>query len=266
MRITGLVALIYILFLAGCGSGTEATETTAPVNYEIAILEPEIADNIEPEIFRIETANFILRYYGEDAQVIKVVSDILESNFERITDILGVVPPRQTRVLIYASLCDFHRAVDWPDAEPWFVGWARVGAGEIYMVSPNNPGPVHSYDAMLKVAVHEFVHIAARELNPTLRSNFLAEGLATYLAGQYESVADTIQLRLYDSLTIPCVDTILGPYWDDMVYQVGFAFMQFIVAEFGYDGLVALYRDPDEFVLNNVGLNEMWMNFLDVNY
>ena len=139
------------------------------------------------------------------------------------------------------------------------------------MVSPNNPGPGHTYDDIIKVAVHELVHIAAEVLSPDTTDNrpYLSEGLATYLAGQYKisDIAGSIrQLRQSGNADIPCVDTIIGPEWGDYVYDMGFVFMHFIVSGFGHDGLAALYRDPDAFVLAHEGLNEMWMRFLGDNF
>jgi len=200
-----------------------------------------------------ETKNFILRYYGDDAQDINEIAHILEANFERITGILGIMPPEKTLVHIYANQRGFHQAIGRPNAEAWVVG--TVMGGEIHMVSPSNPGPEHDRDSIMSVAIHELVHIAANELNLHTSNNriFLSEGLATYLAGQ--------ECQLEPDMEIPDVDTIISSCDGDTVYQAGFVFMQFIAARFGNDGLVAMYKDPEAFVKENPGLNEMWLDY-----
>jgi len=126
--------------------------------------------------------------------------------------------------------------------------------GEIHMVSPSNPGPEHDKDDIMGVAIHELAHIVASELSIDTTDNrlFLSEGLATCLAGQ------ACQLDI--DMEIPNVDTVISSCEDGWVYQVGFVFMEFIASEFGDAGLVALYKDPEVFIRNNPGLNEMWLD------
>jgi len=155
-------------------------------------------------------------------------------------------------VHIYANQSDFHQAIGRPNAASWVVG--TVTEGEIHMVSPGNPGPEHDSDGIIGVAIHEFVHIVANELCLHTSNNrpYLSEGLATYLAGQV--------CQLEPDMEIPNVDMIISPCEGDLVYQVGFVFMQFIAAKFGDDGLVAIYIDPEAFITDNPGLDEKWLS------
>jgi len=204
-----------------------------------------------------ETANFILFYYSDDTQDINEIATVLENNFERITGLLGVVPPNKTHVHIYASQADFHQAIGRPNAEAWVVG--TVMEGEIHIVSPSNPGPDFGRDDIMGIAIHEFVHIVANVLNLHTSHNrpYLSEGLATYLAGQASP--------LDADMEVPNAGTIISPNEGDFVYQVGFAFMQFIAAKFGDDALVALYKDPDAFAKNNTELDAMWLDACNSN-
>jgi len=259
--------LLFILFLVGCRNNAVAPEhTTELIEYETITFVPEIVYDAGRDIIVLETQNFALRYYGNDDQVIVAIADALESSFERITGILGVVPPGPTHVYIHASQEDFHHAIGMPGLGERAVGVSMV-TGEIILASPNNAGPVHDFNSMIKIAVHEFVHTAARVLSfrTTAMHPHLSEGLAMYFANQYETVADTIT-QMRSNQAIPSVDRIIGMTAGEGVYQVGFAFIQFIVAEFGYDELVALYSNPREFVQSNAGLNDMWMDFLYENY
>lgn len=199
-----------------------------------------------------ETTNFALFCYGGDIESLNRIADVLEDNYKRITRILGVVPSKKTHVHIYASQNDFHRAINRPNAESWVVG--TVLEGEIHMVSPHSLEPEYDNDDIMKVAVHEFVHIVAEELSlhTTDKRLYLAEGLATYLAGQ-ESQLDM-------DMEIPNVEKIISSCQGDLVYQVGFVFMRFIVSKFDNAGLVALYKDPDGFIKDNDGVNEMWLS------
>jgi len=190
----------------------------------------------------------------------------LELNFDRITGVLGIVPPNPIDVFIYPSLADYHQAIGRPDMQDWMVGTVIDGA--IHMVSPANPGPAHDFDSMIKVAVHEFVHVLVLELNPTNDRPFLVEGLAMYLAEQYEFVDDAIR-HMLENFAMPDVDVIMGHDWGAGIYQAGFAFAKFLAAEFGYDKLVELYVTPDVglvFGMSNDEFNTRWMEFLHTNF
>jgi len=152
-----------------------------------------------------------------------------KDNFERITSLLKV-SSNQIHVYLYPDLTAYHQAAGWPDMQDWMVG--HIADGAIHIVSPTNPGPMHDFDSILKVAVHEFVHIAAEILNPTMDRPFIVEGLAMYLAGQNENV-DLAARYMLSASSIPDVATILGHDWGIGIYEVGYAFIEFIVAEFG---------------------------------
>ena len=142
----------------------------------------------------LDVPNFVIHFEEDDELVVEAVREALEFNFDRITGILGVVPPNAIDVFIYPSVAEYHQAVGRPDMQDWMVGTVIDGA--IHMVSPANPGPAHDFDSMIKVAVHELVHVLALELNPHNDRPFLVEGLAMYLAGQYEFVDVTIRYML----------------------------------------------------------------------
>ncbi|MCL2365192.1 MAG: hypothetical protein FWC71_11070 [Defluviitaleaceae bacterium] len=202
---------------------------------------------------KTETDNFILHYYDENTKEKDKIIKILEDNYHRIINFLGIKLTEKTIIHVYKTLKDFHRAIGRPNAEDWVVGNATGGV--IRMVSPCNPGPAHDYDSIMAVAIHEFVHIVAEKLNLHTSHNYpyLSEGIATYLAGQ--------KVTLDKSIQIPSAQTIALSQDDDdygLVYDISYVFMQFIAANFGNDGIIALYKNPEEFVKTHPQLNDMW--------
>lgn len=100
--------------------------------------------------------------------VIDQIDRELVKNYSRITSKLKYCPRHKIIVEIYPELKEFHEAIGYPEAPDWVVGFA--GNGKIQMVSPLNPGPQHTYDSLIKAAVHEFIN-----LTPPLQLTFLSQ-------------------------------------------------------------------------------------------
>ena len=106
-------------------------------------------------------------------------------------------------------------------------------------MSPNNPGPEHDYDSIMAVAVHEFVHLAAGQINSSAPA-YIAEGLATYLAGQGENVYDFIlsDLKSGDFPTMAQIKSMVG-------YQYSYALTDYIMSKYGIGHMLELYKTAD---------------------
>lgn len=237
IRVSGFAVFLFF-FLAACGEGESIRETE----------------------------NFIFHFEAQDAGAIDDLADALEGNFERITSILGIRPDSRTDVFVYPSLEVFHQAVGQLFAPEWYAGTAINGI--IHMVSPIYPNLIHDYDVMIKIVVYELVHVVAEQLTYVHRP-FLSEGLALYLSGQNDSVESAIAYGLETS-SIPMSERMFSRIWDERVYQVGYALIEFIAAEFGYNELAHMYIDPhahlDYLGISHAEFDERWIDFLIYTY
>ncbi len=94
----------------------------------------------------------------DDTEVLDSLAATLENNYYRITKHLGIQIDTKIKVKVYPDLKTFHSAIQLPDAPDWVVG--SCISDELLMVSPVNPGNSHTYQSLMQVIVHEFVHIA----------------------------------------------------------------------------------------------------------
>lgn len=210
----------------------------------------------------IESDHFILHFYDDDRPVIDKILKNLESNYKRITSLLQVELPEKSVLHIYPSLEIFHEAIGEPEVETWRVG--RFDKGIMKMVSPNNPGPDHDYDSIMAVAIHEFVHLAAEQINSDA-PDYIAEGLATYLANQGGAyIKDAIQDDL-NSGSFPS----LAQVRDMADYIYSYALMKYVASEYGVEGMLKLYKTADiykAFGVSDDELYEKWKTYLVKTY
>ncbi|MFD2562107.1 peptidase MA family metallohydrolase [Aquimarina rubra] len=127
------------------------------------------------------------KYYSEKTkkEVLEELSNVLENNYARLTKKLSTRFDTEIDVLIYPDIKTFHKAINYPDAPDWVVGAASKN--ELKMVSPQNPGSVHTYESLIKAIVHELTHTIVlnfRDNGLVGLPNWLNEGYAYYEAGQ----------------------------------------------------------------------------------
>ena len=120
----------------------------------------------------------------------------------------------------------------------------------IRIVSPLNTGNSgHTYEGILKVVVHEFVHIVASKINNLKRSFVLSEGIAVYESGQMSSSSVNLELLPNSIEEMFSWSTNNNP---GGMYSCGGSFVAFIVENYGYDKFIELYkRDYSNKVFDN---------------
>ncbi len=136
-----------------------------------------------------ETAHFTIRYQPADASCIDAVADVLEGNYQRVCTDLRSSPDFKVVVTIYPDLTSLHEAIGSPNAADWVVGLTNL-SGEVKIVSPLHPGPVHTYQSIMLALVHEFTHaLVLRQIGATGIPMWLQEGVPYYEAGQMNETA-----------------------------------------------------------------------------
>ncbi len=211
-----------------------------------------------------ETEHFVFAAMDQDKNAVEDLAKALEDCYERVTIDLKKAPTDKTIVEVYPDLASYHRAIGQPNAPDWSVGQYSLNDKRIRMVSPNNPGSSHDYEGVLEVAVHEYVHRIVDLYGN--QPSYLHEGVASYEAGQKGNVA--IVLSDYRSNKLPKVaalnsfNTTSG---DDRVYVYGYAYIDFVVRNFGFDKVIALLEGKSRTTTlgkSEDELNKMWYVYL----
>ncbi len=198
-----------------------------------------------------ESQHFAFYATKGDLGVLDSIAIILENNYDRITNRLGIQIENRIKVKVYPDVKSFHAAIHHPDAPDWVVG-SCMGE-ELLMVSPLNPGSVHNYKSLMQVVVHEFVHIAVYyacgDKAVTVLPKWLNEGYAQYEAGQVnEHIRKTVEASLRDKEP---------PSWKQLNdasamefghmngYGLSVTIVEFLVDTYGMDKLVSLIKEPE---------------------
>ncbi len=195
---------------------------------------------------KCSSEHFNISYNLSDEKAVTDIQKYLEENYERITTNLKQPLDSPVEVKIYSDLTSFHEAVKVHSNFFWFTSkvphWVvgTTNGSVIRIVSPLNPGDSgHDYDAILKVAVHEFTHVIASKINRIERSFVLSEGIATYEAGQRDlnsASPDILPSSIEEMFA-----------WNESnephkMYTCGGSFVAFIVENYGYNKFIELYK------------------------
>lgn len=215
-----------------------------------------------------ESDHFKFYSTDKDKEVLNKLEKSLEDNYERISKDLGVKLERKVNVNIYPDIKSFHDGIGMSDAEDWLVGLARNG--EMLMVSPLNPGSVHTYDSLMKVIVHEYAHILVGEItNETY--TYLNEGIAVVESNQFDETMKAYLKYAIKLNKLPSIDDMEKKYSNlEQPYITSGGFVEFLVNNYGYDKVTKIIAEPKS--LENVTevskdkLFENWKEYITENY
>lgn len=185
--------------------------------------------------YTLESEHFAFYYTETDKSSITQVRDKLEENYDRVVEELKPLEMRNIKVKIYPDQAAYRKGVDRPDSPDWVVGTA--GKDELHMVSPNHPGPGKTYDTMLGVAVHEFVHCVTFNLTSytsTGSLSWLYESIAVYEAGQFQNPQE---LQSLVKGKYPTLKQLNQSTEEPNVYDVGYTIIEYIRDTWGMNAV-----------------------------
>lgn len=193
---------------------------------------------------RKESKHFKYSSTKSDKEALDDLEENLESNYDRIAKNLNVTLDEKIDITIYPNIDEFHKAIGMEDAEDWLVGVA--GTSEVAMVSPLNPGPIHTYDSLMSVIVHEYTHILVMNLNADT-DTYLNEGIAVVEANQLDNNTKYYLRETAKLDKLPSIDEMKNNYSGlEQPYFLSGGFVDFIINNYGYDGIINLIKNPDD--------------------
>lgn len=212
----------------------------------------------------------------QDISALPELSILLETNIRLIRRDLQSDSRESIIVEIYPNLDAFHLAIGRPDSPDWAAGYG--GNGKIQIVSPLNPGSYHSFDTILKIAVHEMTHVITARMFTQRIPTWLNEGIALYASQTAENIHDALMQDINNDLipTFADLDITVDSTKDiaDFVknngYEYSYTIVEFIVKQYGYDSLAKLLRAPQDHVgILNLTEEEFygkWIGYLKQTY
>lgn len=203
----------------------------------------------DPKTIKLRKESDHFNYYSTktDKESLDDLKEQLESNYERISKDLQVTLDEKIKVTIYPDISDFHKAIGMMAAEDWLVGVARNN--EILMVSPLNPGSVHTYETLMKVIVHEYTHILVSNINYNT-DVYLNEGIAVVESNQIDNNTKYYLKEAAKAEKLPSIDEMKNYYGKlEQPYFLSGGFVDFIINNYGYDIIIKLIEKPADIEL-----------------
>ncbi|MDZ7672920.1 MAG: hypothetical protein U5K53_08845 [Halanaerobiales bacterium] len=129
-----------------------------------------------------------------------------------------------------------------------------------------NPGPLHTYESILKSAVNEFSHIVTNSLNNNILI-WLNEGISLFEAKQI----NPLQIKqLIKTDRVPIIEKLENNFYNNFGYTVSGTLVEYIVSDYGYDILVSLIKQPKKFQsifgVNKKEFSNNWKSYLIKQY
>lgn len=244
--------------------------TLRPLNKELDYTNSKRKNTSSLDLgFKSKNFNFYSK--KSDTSVLENMSKILEANCIRITKDLKTNFESKIDVFIYPDLKSFHTAINYPDAPDWVVGAA--GKNELKMVSPLNPGSVHSYESLMKAIVHELAHtivLNLRKQGLVGIPNWLNEGYAYYQAKQ---ITEAERKRIHTNLLnnkIPSWNELeksnTSEFGDIGGYGISATIIEFLIESYGPEKLKQYIIEPKNvekiYLISRKDLEVMWLKYL----
>ena len=217
--------------------------------------------------------DFIINYNEIDEPCIDKVSEVLEANYNKVTNNLKQGLQEKLTVEIYRNFNQLHIALGFPDAADWIRG--GLGDKKILIASPLNPPPRSEFNNVVNTAVHEFVHIIIKKINSNI-PRWLDEGIASYEAKDNNEswIRRTVKSGLENN-SIPTFNDLdtkedFQAFFNKDGYQYSYTIVESIVNIFGYDKLCKLINSPNNFVgifgITENELQNKWIEYIKNNY
>tara|TARA_R110002012_G_scaffold298643_1_gene497214 strand:+ start:1183 stop:2295 length:1113 start_codon:yes stop_codon:yes gene_type:complete len=254
---------------------------TEPTNKSPLILAP-LTKEIDYDNFKKENTSSLtleftsenFNFYSEkqDIKVLEDLSNVLESNYLRLTKDMQTNFNSKIDVFIYPNIKSFHNAINQPDAPDWAVGAASKN--ELKMVTPLNPGSVHSYESLMKAIVHELTHTIVlnfRKQGLVGLPNWLNEGYAYYEANQLnEAQREVVHTQLLNK-TIPSWNELEKAnnyqFGDMNGYPISATIIEFLEKSYGLVKLKQFIIEPENvekiYEVTKEKLEDLWLKDLE---
>ena len=228
-------------------------------------VQPESRSGDEQLVLRLSTAHFRVLADRADSTVLDVIAVALEAAYPRVTADLRTGEVAPVSAFVWTDERSFNTAMRSNLGQTWRGTRGYTFAGNNLAILAVAPA-----GAVAETATHEFIHIVTLAVNRTISNNprWLWETVALYENREFVHPATLSYMRTGQFPTL----AVLNASFNDsrQVYEVGYVLGEFIVANWGIDGLVRLVQAngdlPATLGLSVTDFEARWYAFLKGNY
>lgn len=220
-----------------------------------------------------ETNRYIVYCMSSDQKNADIMIEKGEAFIEELSNDFKHTYSKKMNLYIYPDLVSFHKAINSPNAPDWVIGCHGGNISKI--VSPSNPGPVHSYESILLSERSGLVtaYIYDKYSNNDSIPRWLHQGVALYKAGFYSPEKVTLDLT-HDIAKLPSLEQLESIKKEDNAltfskvngFYVSFSLVEFIIQKWGWESVLNLLENYSNFEkvfgLSKKEFQEQWLEFL----
>lgn len=211
-----------------------------------------------------ETKHFTIYYETLEQATIRDIDEKLEKNYPTIQNFFGLGQSQKGKITIYANVAGFQRAYLGLFLSLLYDDWAAGASYQdlVLVTSPENPGAQHTYEDILEIIVHEYVHTLVYQQNE-MPDIWLDEGVATFLAGQKSQLSS--EIPGFEDMQKQDMDTFL----ENDGYAFCYPYVEYLVKVYGAEKVIALIRTNNyEETLGKSArdIYNAWVRYLETEY
>lgn len=196
------------------------------------------------ELNRIETTNFCIFYEETDAEMIETIKDKIQNTYTKVQQEFLITPDSEKFDFFLCPDVDSFIEYTGKSKEAyqdWMVGNADYNRKRLCILSPRVVFD-RSNEEMMKVMIHEIVHIAMDSLADADEVElWISEGIALLYAGQAD-------LKYISETNFPKLNNLIGE--EDFVNNGGYdyagIYVWYFIEKFGFDVFKRVYMGLEQ--------------------
>jgi|GEM_PF-578283 len=238
------IFLVLLLVLTGCTNSKNSTSPNSNSTNSNGVAKKSGLD------MQLETKHFKFYCKNQDKPCLKDLSNVLETNYSRITKVLKTSLKEKSNICIYSDLNTYHKAVNEPNAPNYEVINVDEASNTLQMLNPTK-STTHQYSDFKKIIVFQFVYLVEHNINS--KKNGIPAWLYTGTAmfeSQYDLGVNQILSNAKSSNNFPtlkALETYSSDFKKNGGQQFSYSIVDYLVKTYGQDKLVALIKSPSNF-------------------
>ncbi len=196
------------------------------------------------ELNRIETTNFRIFYEEADAEMIETIKGKIQNTYIKVQQELLITPDSEKFDFFLCPDVDSfieYTGTSKESYQNWMVGNADYNRKRLCILSPRVVFD-RSSEEMMKVMIHEIVHIAMDSLADADKVElWISEGIALLYAGQAD-------LKYISETDFPKLNNLIGE--EDFVNNGGYdyagIYVWYFIEKFGFDVFKRVYMGLEQ--------------------
>ncbi len=211
-----------------------------------------------------ETEHFMIYYETLKQKTLNDLEKKLETRYATIQDFFSLRQAQKGRIVVYASVERFQRAYLGIFLSLLYGDWASGAAYQdlVLVTSPENPGTQHTYEDVLEIATHEYIHTLVYQQNET-PNIWLDEGVATFLSGQKSKLP--LSVPRFEAMQKQDMNTFL----ENEGYAFSYVYVEYLVKVYGNEKVVNLISSNDyeeTFDKSAFDIYNEWVSYVETEY